>query len=530
MVSDQHFKILPFPHKGISSQLELMLVSPDFRATPMQIAFLKYVVGQTLAGKAYQIKAYTVATDVFGRGPDFDQSHDPVVSVQASGLRRALKRYYAAGGKHDSIRIDIPKGTYVPVFEKQPETRATDTIIDEKYPDIRAKSSWPAVLIRPLRNLTGNPEFDYWSVGLATELAEELNHYPDIRVITFRPGNQKSEADQTEARFVIDGSVRSDETCIKMTVQLTDTRTGRLVWSESNRSSIEDARLIAFQEETAREMAVKIAGEHGWIAKSLDKRSKGRPPQHSDVYEAVLRFYEYELAMTPASFSQALAALEKAVTIEPEWGSAWSMLARLFANIYAFDIAGFKDPLARGFEYAQNGTRLTPDDKRCRIIMANVHLFRNDLPAGLAQAEQALNLQPQTLFMLDGIGCLMTLMGDWERGPALIEKIIRLNPFYGNYVHYALWINCLRQKNYTGAYHETLKLNRPALFWDHLARASTCGLLGNIADGRKAVIELLNLKPDFTERGRILIGHYIKFEDIVEQVIEGLKAVGIAVR
>ena len=55
------------------------------------------------------------------------------------------------------------------------------------------------------------------------------------------------------------------------------------------------------------------------------------------------------------------------------------------------------------------------------------------------------------------------LMGAWERGPSLIDKIIRLNPFYANYVHFALRVNCLRQKNFAEAYHETLKLNRREL-------------------------------------------------------------------
>ena len=146
------------------------------------------------------------------------------------------------------------------------------------------------------------------------------------------------------------------------------------------------------------------------------------------------------------------------------------------------------------------------------------------------EAERALRLYPKTLFMLDGIGYLMMLMGDFERGPALIKKVIRLNPFYGNYVHFALWVNRLRQQDYVGAYQETLKLNSPALFWDHIATASSLGLLGNIKDGRKAAAEMLKLKPDFPARGRILIRHYIKFEDIVERVIEGLHAVGIAVR
>ena len=42
----------------------------------------------------------------------------------------------------------------------------------------------------------------------------------------------------------------------------------------------------------------------------------------------------------------------------------------------------------------------------------------------MAEVERALELEPQTLFMLDGIGCLMTLMEDFKRGPALIKKVI----------------------------------------------------------------------------------------------------------
>jgi tetratricopeptide (TPR) repeat protein len=243
-----------------------------------------------------------------------------------------------------------------------------------------------------------------------------------------------------------------------------------------------------------------------------------------------LRYVEYDVTFTPQAFSRALAALEKAVIIDPEYGSAWSMLARLYADIYAFDISGIKDPLEKAFECAQNGTRLSPDNQRCRALMAYIHLFRNDLTAGLAEVEQALSLGPETLFMIDGIGYLMTLMGDFERWPALIRKVMQLNPFYANYVHFSLRVNCLRQKDYAGAYHEILRLNAHVFFWDQIVRASSLGLLGNIEDGRKVAAELLELKPDFPSRGRILIRYYIKFEDIVERVIKGLNAVGIAVR
>ena len=53
------------------------------------------------------------------RCPTFDPQHDPVVRIEAAKLRRRLERYYLTAGQQDPIRIDIPKGTYVPTFEER---------------------------------------------------------------------------------------------------------------------------------------------------------------------------------------------------------------------------------------------------------------------------------------------------------------------------------------------------------------------------------------------------------------------------
>jgi len=74
---------------------------------------------------------------------------------------------------------------------------------------------------------------------------------------------------------------------------------------------------------------------------------------------------------------------------------------------------------------------------------------------------------------------------------------------------------------------ETMGLRRPAVFWYPLAKAATLGLLGRYEEGKQFVENLLKLKPDFPSRGRALIRHYIKFEDIVERVIEGLRKSGL---
>ena len=124
---------------------------------------------------------------------------------------------------------------------------------------------------------------------------------------------------------------------------------------------------------------------------------------------------------------------------------------------------------------------------------------------------------------------LLTLLGDWQRGPALIRMAIENNPYYSAIVHHALWVDRIRQGDYEKAYAETLHFRMPLLFWDSLIKAATLGLLGRIREGKKAVEDLLKLKPDFSTRGRVLIKHYIKFDDILARIIEGLNKVGLSI-
>ena len=81
-------------------------------------AFLRFIVEETLAGRGDRIKAYTIATSVLGRDEAFDPQSDPIVRIEASRLRRSLERYYLIAGQDDPIRIDIPKGGYVPSFQR----------------------------------------------------------------------------------------------------------------------------------------------------------------------------------------------------------------------------------------------------------------------------------------------------------------------------------------------------------------------------------------------------------------------------
>ncbi len=100
-----------------------VLASPEFRSSKRCQDFLKFVVEQTLLGRAAQLKERTIGVEAFGRAASYDTNGDGVVRIRASEVRRRLGLYYAAAGKDSAIKIDLPVGGYAPKFSAiVPET------------------------------------------------------------------------------------------------------------------------------------------------------------------------------------------------------------------------------------------------------------------------------------------------------------------------------------------------------------------------------------------------------------------------
>src|SRR6266545_4716718 len=108
----------------VRRQLEKILASRGFAGAERLQSLLKYLVERKLAGEEDQIKEVVLAMDVFGRGPDYDSKVDSVVRVAAGKLRSRLAEYYASETLADGVIIEIPKGSYSPVFRLPPGAQA----------------------------------------------------------------------------------------------------------------------------------------------------------------------------------------------------------------------------------------------------------------------------------------------------------------------------------------------------------------------------------------------------------------------
>lgn len=78
--------------------------------------FLRFTVEAKLGGRDADVKEYTLGREVFDRGDDYDPRLDPIVRVEARRLRSRLIEYYSGPGRTEALRLDYPKGSYLPVI------------------------------------------------------------------------------------------------------------------------------------------------------------------------------------------------------------------------------------------------------------------------------------------------------------------------------------------------------------------------------------------------------------------------------
>ena len=519
----------------IRVHLERILKSAQFRASDKQKKFLGFVVNATLKGRASEIKGYTIGIAVYGRTEKFDPQVDPIVRVEAGRLRRALEHFYLTAGKDDPVRIKIPVGTYIPTFSAVP-IPLSGAKTDASGQDNGELNTEPSIAVMPLIDLTGDKDQEYFTDGLTEELTTELARYQDFQVIasqsTMRFKGQEVDVKEVGkdlgVRFLLTGTIRKDSKYIKVTIQLLDTSTTEQLWGESYKQDQGAADLIAVQEEIANRAIGVIADQYGLIKRRLSRESRKKAPSDLKAYDAVLRFHHYETELTPEAFEQALEALEEAIELDPDYGLAWAMLGHLHADNHALGFCEIEAPLEKALTFAQKGVALAPQNQFARDALTLVYFHRDDKELFLQQVEETIALNPNSPYVVGVAGWHMMLYGVWDRGLTLLKKGMKLNPYHPTWFHLALYIYYYHRGMYESAFSEALKFNFPELFWDPLMRAAAFGQMGKKEEATVAVDDLLKLEPNFINRGRSMINRYVKVDDLIDGIIDGLRKAGLA--
>lgn len=108
--------------------VDRIITSSTFAKCERLSSLLAYVCDLTLSGRAKELNEQNIGEAVFGRSQNYDSSIDGIVRTQASRLRQRLELYFNEEGLEEPIRIVIPRGGYVPVFEPRPAPQSAPAL------------------------------------------------------------------------------------------------------------------------------------------------------------------------------------------------------------------------------------------------------------------------------------------------------------------------------------------------------------------------------------------------------------------
>jgi len=526
---------IPATDGSVRVQLKRILEAPDFEATQRSRDFLAYVVEETLAGRAERIKAFAIATDVFGRNSNFDAHGDPIVRIEAGRLRRALEQYYEAAGHDDPIRISIPKGGYVPLFEPhvpyQPPAAATrrpsrrlfvalalaaglGAVASVTYALLTLFAAGPPVapaiprlMIRPFEDLTGSGASRVVVKGLTQEIIGQLAKFKDIVTVEDDGGTKPV---SRNARYILAGGVSVSEDKLRLQARVSDAEDSAVLWAQTYETAFEPSQIIAVESEIARRVATALGQPYGIIFKADAERSMQATTGDWSAYSCTLSYFAYRANLDAKSHPNVRKCLEDAVDRFPNYATAWALLAQTYIDEmrfgYPVDASTSPASLERAIAAANRAMELDPQNVRALQAKMLTLYFDRQLDAALNVGKRASETNPNDTELMGEYGARLADSGQWKEGCALITEALDRNPGPSGYYETILSICAYVRKDYK----EAATLIRKAAVMDnpayHLVAAAIFAEAGLADDAATQRQWLMTHAPEFAKNVRSWAG------------------------
>jgi TolB-like protein len=228
-----------FTDDFILKQVDKILEYPLFRVSDILQKFLKYIVLETLSGRANQIKEYTIAKYVLNKSSEFRPLSDGIVRVHARRLRVALYKYYGDRAIENECEITIPKGSYIPAFRViTPLDLYSDADINIHrtiFPNETVK-----IAIMPFKTFHESNSSLAFADNIGQILTSQFSHLPNSRVLSYYTTRQlqlknsdiKSIASDYGVNYVLVGNVHFESSRLRVVIQFINAWTEMLIWSD----------------------------------------------------------------------------------------------------------------------------------------------------------------------------------------------------------------------------------------------------------------------------------------------------------
>jgi len=281
----------------------------------------------------------------------------------------------------------------------------------------------PTVAVMPFANLGGNAEDEYFVDGIVEDLITALSRFRTFAVMSRnsthifkdKPVDSREAAARLGARYLLEGSVRRAADRIRATAKLIDGTTGASIWADTLDGTISD--IFDFQDHVTESVIGLVEPQ---IRRAEIERARRKRPDSLDAYDLYLQalpFMQGVRVVQLHHFDQAIALLERAIELAPDFAPALALAA--WAHELRLTRGGTApsgvDDAAAATALATRALEADRNDPNALLVAGIVRMtVAGDHTAGLAFIKQAQAANPNSLLIANVAGYAHFFMHDYD--------------------------------------------------------------------------------------------------------------------
>jgi len=484
--------------------------------------------------------AQEAANRVLALDPASEEAHRALMQLHADAGRRdlALKQYDKCREILSTGLGIEPEGATTGLYEQikseAPAAPAAEPTGGAADSEALALPDKPSIAVLPFNNMSGDPEQDYFSDGIAEDIITALSGIRDLFVIARNSSfvyrgdvDIKQVGSELGVRYVLEGGVRKAGQKVRINTQLIDAESGNHLWARKFDGDLID--IFDLQDQITESVAGVVQSS---IFQAEIDRVRRKRPEIMDDYEMCMRGWFSMTGVDQEGLRQARESFQKAIDMDGWLSLAYTGLA---GSLIWETTQGLSDDpnksMSEALAAAQRAGGIDEADADAHGWLAFVSLFSVPprLDVALAESERAVELSPNSAMARWSRGLVFSFAERPDDGAKDLKLALRLSPRDWrrfSFLH-VLALCQYTARNYDESAETATKLVAllPDYLYGHWHLAGSLAQLGQTARAEEELRHVLRVHPNFDRAFVAAWAPYRNPADL-EHLFEGLEKAG----
>ena len=288
------------------------------------------------------------------------------------------------------------------------------------------------IAVIPFTNLNKDEDGAFLVDGIVEDLITEFSMISEIEIVSrqtcfnLRDENLSHQEyrEKYELDYIVSGSIRAVEDRLRISVELSETPEGNVIWSNKYDRVKED--IFDIQDEIVRKITIALIG--GIEISSL-KRAHRKPTESMNSYEFLLKGKENHHKFTKEANEEAIKNLDQAIGADKN-----------NAQAYAWKACVIGQAIGRGYCEMSNekvdellglldkALEVDKNDFECHRMLSEVYLSMHDFEKSVESGRKAAQLNPNDPRVISVYGESLLRLKEYDEGLSYLEKAYELDP------------------------------------------------------------------------------------------------------